>query len=152
MGAPTSGVIANLVLTRPLDVPTRLQTEITNTRFTLFVDDIALSGDRPTVHIGDVARRLSSQGLSIHRGGKLRIQPRSAPQKVTGLNINSGRPTVPRRYRDNVRAAIKGIATISHPAKRADAVRRISSRIAYVRQFQSTAAKRLALFPGISVA
>ena len=103
-GAPTSGVIANLVLTRPLDVPTRLQTEITNTRFTRFVDDIALSGDRPTVHIGDVARRLSSQGLSIHRGGKLRIQPRSAPQKVTGLIINSGRPTVPRRYRDNVRA------------------------------------------------
>ncbi len=143
-GAPTSGVIANLVLARPVDVPTRAQAQKTNTKFTRFVDDIALSGDNPTAHIGDVARRLSSRGLSIHRGDKLRVRPRSTPQKITGLNINSGRPTVPRQYRDNVRAAIHGLAAISDPVKRAEAVRKISGRIAYVRQYLPAAALRLA--------
>jgi RNA-directed DNA polymerase len=143
-GAPTSGVIANLVLARPVDVPTRAQAEKTNTKFTRFVDDIALSGDDPTAFIGDVARRLSSQGLSIHRGDKLRIRPRSMPQKITGLNINSGRPTVPRQYRDDVRAAIHGLAATADPVKRAEAVRKISGRIAYVRQFHPAAAQRLA--------
>jgi RNA-directed DNA polymerase len=142
-GAPTSGVIANLVLTRPVDVPTREQAETTNTKFTRFVDDIALSGDNPAAHIGDVARRLTSRGLSIHRGEKLRISPRSIPQKITGLNINSGRPTVPRQYRDGVRSAIHGLATILGPDDRAEAVRRIVGRIAYIRQFQPAAARLL---------
>jgi len=143
-GAPTSGVIANLVLTRPVDVPTREQAETTNTMFTRFVDDIALSGENPTAHIGDVARRLTSRGLSIHRGEKLRINPRSLPQKITGLNINSGRPTVPRQYRDGVRSEIHGLAAISSPDDRAKAVRKIEGRIAYIRQFQPGAARRLA--------
>jgi hypothetical protein len=143
-GAPTSGVIANLVLARPVDLPTRVQAGTTSTKFTRFVDDIGLSGDNPTVLIGDVARRLSSRGLSIHRGDKLRIRPRSAPQKITGLNINSGRLTVPRQYRDNVRAAIHELAVVSDPVKRVAGVRKISGRIAYIRQFQPAAARRLA--------
>jgi RNA-directed DNA polymerase len=142
-GAPTSNVVANLVLTRPVDMPTRTQAEKTNTKFTRFVDDIALSGDNPSAHIGDVARRLSSRGLSIHRGEKLRIRPRSQPQKITGLNINSGRPTVPRQYRDKVRSAIHELAAISNSVKRAEAVRKISGRIAYVRQFHPAAAQIL---------
>lgn len=143
-GAPTSIVVANLVLTRAVDVPTRMQAERASTNFTRFVDDVALSGDNPTPLIGDVARRLSSRGLSIHRGDKLRILPRSMPQKITGLNINSGRPTVPRQYRDGVRAAIHGLATISDAMQRTDAIHRISGRIAYIRQFQPRAAQRLA--------
>jgi hypothetical protein len=31
------------------------------------------------------------------------------PQRITGLNINSDRPTVPRQYRDDVRAAIPAL-------------------------------------------
>jgi hypothetical protein len=122
---------------------TRAEAEKTTTRFTRFVDDIALSGDNPSAHIGNVARHLSSCGLSIHRGEKLKIRPRSMPQKITGLNINSGRPTVPRQYRDMVRSSIHGLAAISDSVKRAEAVRKISGRIAYVRQFHPTAAQRL---------
>jgi hypothetical protein len=143
-GAPTSNVIANLVLTRPVDGPTRVQAKETATNFTRFVDDIGLSGDNPRALIGGVARRLSSRGLSIHRGDKLKIRPRSMPQKITGLNINSGRPTVPRQYRDNTRAAIHGLAAISDPMQRAEAARKISGRIAYVRQYHPAAAQRLA--------
>jgi RNA-directed DNA polymerase len=142
-GAPTSNVIANLVLARSLDGPTRAQAEKAEAAFTRFVDDIGLSGDHPTGLISDVARRLSSQGLSIHRGEKLKIRPRSMPQKITGLNINSGRPTVPHEYRDKVRAAIHGLAAISSNAERAREIRSITGRIAYIRQFQPKAAQRL---------
>lgn len=142
-GAPTSTVVANLVLTRSLDAPTRAQAEKTETTFTRFVDDIGLSGDDPAALIGDVARRLSSRGLSIHRGDKLRIRPRAKPQKITGLNINSGRPTVPHLYRDNVRAAIHGLSAIASRARRAHAIRSIKGRIEYIRQFQPKAAQRL---------
>lgn len=143
-GAPTSVTVANLVLARPVDGPTRAQAEETNTIFTRFVDDFALSGDDPAAHIGDVARRLSLRGLSIHRGEKLNIRPRSRPQTVTGLNINSGRPTVPRQYRDKVRAAIHGLRQIADPVSHDQTVRRISGRISYIRQFQPAVAQRLA--------
>jgi RNA-directed DNA polymerase len=143
-GAPTSTVIANLVLARSVDAPTRMQTERDGTTFTRYVDDFGLSGDNPAAHIGDIARRLSPCGLSIHRGAKLKIRPRSMPQTITGLNINSGRPTVPRKYRDDVRASIHRLAALSDPATRATAVRKIVGRIAYIRQFQPAAARRLA--------
>lgn len=143
-GAPTSVAIANLVLARPVDAPTRVQTGKANTIFTRFIDDIGLSGDDPAAHIGDVARRLSLRGLSIHRGEKLKIRPRSMPQTITGLNINSGRPTVPRQYHEKVRAAIHGLRKISDPAKHAQAARKISGRIAYIGQYQPAAARRLA--------
>jgi hypothetical protein len=142
-GAPTSTVIANLVLRGPLDKPTLTEAAATETTFTRFIDDIALSGDNPAPFIGAIAQRLSSVGLSIHRGDKLRILPRSVPHTITGLNINSGRPTVPRHYRDNVRAAIHQIAALKDTAEREKAVRKVTGRIAYVRQFQPAVAQRL---------
>ncbi|HKS74960.1 MAG TPA: reverse transcriptase family protein [Terriglobales bacterium] len=143
-GAPTSVAIANLVLARPVDAPTRAQADEANTTFTRFIDDIGLSGDDPATHIRDVARRLSLRGLSIHRGEKLKIRPRSMPQTITGLNINSGRLTVPRQYHEKVRAAIHGLRNVSDPAKHAQAVRKLSGRIAYIHQYQPAAARRLA--------
>lgn len=144
-GAPTSTFLGNLVLARPVDAPTLAQASATNTTFTRFVDDIALSAqNNPISQIGDVARRLSARGLSIHRGEKLKIRPRSMPQKITGLNINSGKPTVPQRYHDRVRAAIHQLAAIYEPVKHAAAVRSIKGRIAHVRQYQPGAASRLA--------
>lgn len=143
-GAPTSGVLANLVLARPVDAPTRAHAESTGTTFTRFVDDFGLSGDRPAAMIGGIARRLSQRGLSIHRGSeKLKVMPRSVPQTITGLNINSGRPTVPRQYQDQVRAAIHQLPSIKDAKVRDKAVRRINGRISYVAQFQPAAARRL---------
>jgi RNA-directed DNA polymerase len=143
-GAPTSTILANLVLRRPVDAPTRAQADSLDTVFTRFVDDIALSGAKnPAPLIGDIARRLSSRGLSIHRGEKLKIRPRSMPQKITGLIINSGKPTVPQKYLDSVRAAIHELLTITDPTSRTAAVRSIAGRIAHVWRFQPGAADRL---------
>ncbi len=143
-GAPTSTVLGNLVLARPVDSPTRNQAEAAATTFTHYVDDNTLSGDKnPVALLGDLARRLSSIGLSIHRGEKLKVRPRSMPQVVTGLNINSGRPTVPQDYHDRIRAAIHQLARKSDPQKRETTVRSIRGRIAHVRQYQPGAAGRL---------
>ena len=142
-GAPTSVAVANLVLARAFDGPTAAQARLTGTTFTRYIDDIGLSGDNPAVLIGEIARRLSSLGLSIHRGKKLQIRLRSVRQSITGLNVNSGRPTVPREHRDRVRAAIHSFAPIADPDQRAKALRSINGRIAHVQQFQLGSAKRL---------
>jgi hypothetical protein len=108
-GAPTSVPIANLLLARPVDQPTGAQARTMGVVYTRFVDDVGMSGDRPHTMISDVARRLSERGLKIYRGrhdDKLKIRRRSEPQVITGILINSGRLTLPRRHRDKVRAAI----------------------------------------------
>jgi hypothetical protein len=144
-GAPTSPLLANLVLLRAVDAPTREQAEGAGTKYTRFVDDIGISGERPAELIGGIARRLSSRGLSIHRDAKkLKVMPRSVPQKITGLNINSGKPTVPRQYRENVRAAMHQLAATSDPKARGQLARKISGRIAYVRQFHPQSAAKMA--------
>ena len=61
-GAPTSTVIANLVLARSVDEPTQMPAERAGTAFTRYVDDFSLSGDNPAAHIGDIACRLSLCG------------------------------------------------------------------------------------------
>jgi hypothetical protein len=142
-GAPTSGVIANLVLSRALDEPLEQKTGANGEIYTRYVDDIALSGDRPAVYVSGIAKCLSSRGLSIHRGDKLAIRSRSKPQKITGLNINSGRPTIPRHYREDVRSAIHKVGALSDAVQRRKAARKIQGRIAYIRQFHPAPAHKL---------
>lgn len=142
-GAPTSVLLGNLVLARSVDAPTQDQARKASVSFTRYIDDVGLSGCDPARFIGYIANRFSGCGLSIHRGRKLKIQPRSRPQRITGLNVNSGRPTVPRTYRDNVRAAIQEWASITASEGREKAARRIEGRIAYIRQFQPGPALRL---------
>lgn len=143
-GAPTSNLLANLVLRGPVDRPTREHAAGANIKYTRFVDDIGLSGKHPAALISDIARRLSSRGLSIHRDKKkLKIMPRSVPQQITGLNINSGKATVPRQYRDKVRAALHELEATTDPKARVHLARKIAGRIAYVRQFHPRAAAKL---------
>jgi len=145
-GAPTSVPIANLLLARPVDQPTGAQARASAASYTRFVDDIGMSGDRPQTMINDVARRLSVRGLKTYRGRrdeKLKIQPHSRPQEITGILINSGRPTLARRHRDKVRAAIHDVAKIANPAERDEALRSIRGRLAHVKRFHPGVARRL---------
>jgi hypothetical protein len=145
-GAPTSVPIANLLLAMPVDQPTGAQARTTGVVYTRFVDDVGMSGDRPQTMISDVARRLSERGLKIYRGRhdeKLKIRRRSEPQEITGILINSGRLTLPRRHRDKVRAAIHELPGLADHAKRDAALRSIRGRIAHVNRFQPAIARRL---------
>src|SRR5437899_9317974 len=113
-GAPTSTGVANLLLALPVDDPIAAEAKRLGVRCTRFVDDIVLSGPNPRPMINVAGRMLSKRRLRMHREkgkrqskAKLKITPRSKPQEVTGLLVNTqSGPSVSRRRRDNIRAAL----------------------------------------------
>lgn len=149
-GAPTSTAAANFLLKNAVDdVVSGKAAEIgaVNTRF---VDDVCLSGAEPRSLINVTARALSRCRLSIHRPSvknrenqKFRITPNSKPQMVTGLTVNSkSGPSVPRGYRDNVRAAIHKLSSLTG-SEFATAIASIHGKIQYVRRTNPGSADRL---------
>lgn len=149
-GSPTSTGIANLLLTMPLDRPIGTAAHNRNVDYSRFVDDAAMSGDNPRPLINEVARQLSTRGLRIHRPNtrnpqksKLRIMTGDGPQKVTGLNVNSRNgPSVPRAIRDNIRAAIHALPTLSR-AETQKALSSIKGRIQHVERLNPGTGARL---------
>lgn len=143
-GAPTSTSVANAVLDLPVD---RAITELAfgnAVRYTRWVDDITLSGTGARDMINPVARALSTRRLRIHRKAKLVIAPRSQPQVVTGLTVNSGRPSVPRAARDRVRTAIFQLGQLTDPAAFETELRSIRGRIKHIEQHNPGAGRNLA--------
>jgi RNA-directed DNA polymerase len=149
-GAPTSGAVANLVLSAPVDGPLGREAASRGVAYTRFVDDITLSGRDPKLMIGEVGKALARRGLTMHRKKakwhtkpKLSITPRSKAQRVTGLNVNSVRgPSVPREKRDAVRNQIHRLK-FATPTQRVRMVASIRGSIAYTRQFNPGSATRL---------
>ena len=150
-GAPPSTAIANLMMAAPVDIPlthAARRIGVVNSRF---VDDIALSGRDPRALINLTGRLLSRRRLPMWRKKakfqtklKLKIMPRSTPQEVTGLLVNSKNGlSLSRRKRDAVKAAIFQAAGIAEPSAREAAVRSIRGRIAYVARFNPGNARRL---------
>jgi RNA-directed DNA polymerase len=129
-GAPTSMALANLIL---LDADKEMQSDASNLdcSFTRYVDDVGFSGDRPEALIEGTIRILRKAGFRVSRD-KIDIMPNSGPQKITGLNLNSGRPSVPRKKRDEIRAAIHQLRAISGESSFRKAVASIQGRIQYV--------------------
>lgn len=144
-GAPTSTIVANLLLAVPVDGPLTARSREIGVRYTRFVDDITLSGSNPKPLINAVARMLSSRRLQIWRKkSKLKITRQSEPQEVTGLMVNSRKgPSISRRRRANIRAAIFQLRNLTDDESRVAAVNSIRGRIAHVRLFNPGAAKRL---------
>jgi hypothetical protein len=150
-GAPTSTSIANLLLSRAVDAQVSEAARGLGATNTRYVDDFCFSGDDPKPLINEAARALSLRRLPVWRKStkfqakpKLKIMPRSRRQEVTGLTVNAqSGPSVPREYRDRVRAAIHRAAEISDASERKGADRSIRGRILYVAQTNLGAAKRL---------
>jgi hypothetical protein len=150
-GAPTSTGVGNVLLALPVDGPISAEAERVEVSHTRFVDDITLSGSNPRPLIDKVGRMLSRRGLRMHRKKakgeskpKLKIAPRSRPQEVTGLIVNSRTgPSVSRKRRDKIRAAIFGLRAVSDEVARGAEERSIRGRIAHVRQFNPGAAQYL---------
>lgn len=162
-GAPTSSVIANLLLRRPVDEPVSQDAKSAGLNYSRYLDDITLSGDNPRILINRVAQGLSRAGVSMHRrsnrfrlpSGKLQIveKPKfvissnAMRQEVTGLVVNgSSAPTVSRSKRDLVRAAINNLRGITDITERRRELDSIRGRIAHVRQFNPGGAQRLSKY------
>jgi RNA-directed DNA polymerase len=152
-GAPTSGTIANILLTNSVDSQTSKSATAIAVVNTRYIDDLAFSGPRSRALINDTAKALSRKRLPIWRNRpnrqgqiKLKIMPRCGPQMVTGLLVNSKRgPSVPRKYRDAVRAAIHQLSKLERP-ELSGALSSIRGKIRYVATFNPGAACRLSTY------
>lgn len=142
-GAPTSPILANLFLRLAVDALLVAEAKKATVSYTRFVDDIGLSGRNPRELINLVARSLTTRRLAISRKHKLRIMPRSTPQKITGLLVNGNKPSIPKGRRDRVRAAIHEFARTPGGPLREKALRSILGRINHVKQFNPGNANRL---------
>jgi hypothetical protein len=146
-GTPTSPIVANLLLSRGVDVPVTASAQAIQADSTRFLDDVTFSGDEPHSLINLAARALSRKRLSIWRRKgttpKFKMTPRSARQQVTGLVVNAtSGPSVPLDYRGGVRAAIYQLQSLTGH-ERTRELNSITGRIAYVRQTNPGAAARL---------
>lgn len=158
-GAPTSTVVANLLLTKPVDGPLSEQAARVGIRYTRFVDDLAFSGSNPRQLMNTAARLLSQCRLQIYRkntkrptASKLKIRPRSTAQEITGLLVNSAKgPSVSRVRRDRIRAAIYNLSLLNNKSLVDVDVRSIIGKITYVRQFNPGAASRLKRYLSVAL-
>lgn len=153
-GAPTSTAIANIVLCRVVDEPVDRAAGATGARYTRFVDDVTLSGENPRPLINMVGKALSRRGLHMYRKkarfeaqSKLRILANGSAQEVTGLIVNRQTgPSVARKRRDQVRAAIWAARDEQDAAQRAKALASLRGKIGHIRRHNPGAADRLERF------
>lgn len=141
-GAPTSTLIANILLASPVDQPIGEEASVRCVRHTRFVDDITFSGENAHSLINETDHAASRVGLKINRT-KLKITPHSCRQEVTGLTVNSSsRPSVARCKRDRIRAAIHQLKFKSH-SDLEHALSSIYGRLNHLRQFNPSSAARM---------
>lgn len=115
-GAPTSPLVSNIFLADFDSVlPTVLRRTISDDiRYSRYADDITISSNSKAIFsktcmkiISDV---LTHYGFEINHK-KTRYMSPSSRQEVTGLVLNSGKPTVSRKFRRNLRAAVHNIVS-----------------------------------------
>lgn len=107
-GAPTSALLANLVL-HSIDGPIREHCEKSAITYSTWIDDLAFSGDSPQEIIRTVTQTLSSAGFGIsHR--KLKIMGPGDRKLLVGLVLNRF-PNIRRQYVGQVRSGIHKLRT-----------------------------------------
>jgi RNA-directed DNA polymerase len=108
-GSPASPHLANLYL-KKFDCKAvsvlreNLSDDIVYTRY---ADDITISSNSKAIEKASeiINGMLASEGFTLHPD-KTHLAGPGQCKNITGLNINSGRPTVPKKYRRKVRAMV----------------------------------------------
>ena len=109
-GAPTSPLLSNLVL-REVDKLIWYYCWSRGYKYSRYADDITISlpkDDRKAIHkaISFVNHELKSAGFRLNRRrGKFHILRRHQAQRICGVTINSGKTTISRQKRRELRAA-----------------------------------------------
>ena len=107
-GAPTSTILANLVLFQPFE-PVRDTCARRGITYSTWIDDLAFSGNDARGIISLVANALRSAGFSIsHR--KLKIMGPATRKKLNGIVMNRF-PNVAREYEKRIRSGIHKLQT-----------------------------------------
>ena len=109
-GAPTSPVISNLVLSNFDKEVYALVTSL-NGAYTRYSDDITISfkedsSQKVAQVIKFVEAKLAENGFKLNKKkGKINVLRPHQAQRICGVTINSGKPTISRKQRRLIRAA-----------------------------------------------
>lgn len=110
-GSPAAPAISNLVAKR-MDYRLEGLAKARRCHYTRYADDIVFSwkGRRTKREIRllmwSMARIAVESGFRVNRKKSIVMGP-GMPQRLLGYNMNSGRPTVPRSYREDVRRELR---------------------------------------------
>lgn len=109
-GAPTSSFLANIVLA-DFDHEVFLFTRSMDARYTRYSDDLTISLKiDDTQKIAQVIKfiesKLTDYGFRMNKKkGKIQVLRKHQAQRICGITINSGQPTISRKQRKIIRAA-----------------------------------------------
>lgn len=109
-GAPSSPILANLLL-KDFDQEVQLVVNSMEGRYTRYSDDLTISfkeddADKIARVIKFVESKLKDYGFRLNKKkGKIQVLRSHQAQRVCGVTINSGRPTISRKQRRLIRAA-----------------------------------------------
>lgn len=143
-GAPTSSILANLVLL-PLHDEIQRVCGLLGVRCTFFVDDITLSGDRAREVAGLVIGIVRRRGFSLRARKVCLLACHREAQRVTGVLVNGRRMSVGRNRLSWLRSRILWLSRSENIAD-ADlrSIRSAISQIAHISSVQGRALSRLA--------
>lgn len=97
-GAPTSPKLANIYCKR-LDCRINGLCKKYNARYSRYADDITISGNKNIKNCLEIVNNIiQEEGFTLNNK-KTRIQKKGQRQEVTGLNLNSGKVTIPKKYK-----------------------------------------------------
>lgn len=97
-GAPTSPRLANIYC-KKLDCRMNGLCKKYNARYSRYADDITISGNKNIKNCLKIVNNIiQEEGFTLN-DRKTRIQKKGQRQEVTGLNLNSGKVTIPKKYK-----------------------------------------------------
>jgi len=136
-GAPTSPILSNLVL-RKFDIAAYRFAKLKGVIYTRYADDLTFSlkeDDPDAVRkiVGGVRSMLDEQGFELNeKAHKLNILRAHQAQRVCGVTLNSGKPTISKKQRRKVRAARHAIENGRNASMSLAAVEGWESYINYI--------------------
>lgn len=142
-GAPTSTIIANLVILS-LDQPIRAESNYSATKYSGWVDDLAFSGDNPRPLINTTVRQLSAAGFSVSRA-KVKVMGPASQKTLTGIRLGKIPRADPRQLA-RVRSGIHKLRTGAVPRHEVhDYVRSLEGKISHLASIDRRKAERLSV-------
>jgi hypothetical protein len=149
-GAPTSSYIANLIF---WDIEPLIEFELREQGFiyTRYIDDITVSADnRVTKHeiefiVSKIVGMLSKKDLKPNRD-KHAIHTRAERRNVHNLNVNTGKPTMSKEERKNIRAAVfqceRKAKEDPYSTEFGEMFERVQGRVAYMKRLHPQKGKQ----------
>lgn len=105
-GAPSSPLLCN-VIARNLDKILKEYCDTLNLKYTRYADDLVISGDEiSNENISEIQKRIESEKFYINYSKFKLYNPNESVRHLTGLVINNGAVSIPRKTRRKIRQSL----------------------------------------------